>query len=309
MQPNASSPAPLPQAEGGERSATHQRGDSCLAPTSRRGKGAEGTLPKRSEWRVRLFTRYFRRWMGKNFHAVRLSNSGRPTELGGRPLVVVLNHPSWWDPLMGIVLTGLFAGYRHYVPIDASALKQYRIFEPLGFFGVEQTPQGALAFLKTGGAILSRPHHALWVTAQGQFTDPRQRPVTLRPGIGHLARRLNEAVILPLAIEYPFWQERYPEALAHFGAPIFVGRGRDRSAGEWVARLESALAASLDALAREAITQDERSFETLVGGTVGVGGVYDLWRWVKSKFTGRGFSRSHAEGVKLSSGGPPGGQP
>src|SRR5262245_7040132 len=158
---------------------------------------SESPLPTRVEWRVRFFTRYFRRWMGRNFHAVRLSNAGKPAEIAGRPVLVVLNHPSWWDPLMGMILADLFACYRHYVPIDAHALKQYGIFEPLGFFGVEQTAGGAIAFLRTGTAILSHANHALWVTAQGHFTDPRQRPVNLRPGVAHLVRRLNDAVVLP----------------------------------------------------------------------------------------------------------------
>jgi 1-acyl-sn-glycerol-3-phosphate acyltransferase len=268
---------------------------------------ANTPLPLRVEWRVRMFTRYFKRWMGKNFHAIRLSLAGKPPDLSGAPLVVVLNHPSWWDPLMGVVLAELFAGYRHYVPIDARALKQYRIFEPLGFFGVEQSPEGAIAFLKTSTAILSHPHHALWVTAQGHFTDPRRRPVALRPGVGHLARRLNDAVLVPLAIEYPFWQERYPEALAHFGAPIVVKRGRDHSAEEWLSRLETALTEALDTLARESMTQDEARFEALIGGKVGIGGVYDWWRWLKAKVSGKRFSVSHAEGVKLSSDAPTGG--
>jgi 1-acyl-sn-glycerol-3-phosphate acyltransferase len=266
-------------------------------------------LPRRSPWRVRFFTRCFRRWLGRNFHAVRLARAGRPADLAGRPLVVVLNHPSWWDPLLGLVLAELFPDYHHYGPIDARALEQYRLFEPLGFFGVEQTPEGALAFLRTGAAILSRPNHALWLTAQGQFTDPRQRPIELRPGIGHLLRRLSDALVLPLAIEYPFWQERYPEALAHFGTPLFVGNGREHGAEEWTRRVQAGLSETMDALAREAASQDAGRFEVLVGGRVGVGGVYDLWRRLVALVSGRRFSSSHAESVRLSADGPAGGAP
>jgi 1-acyl-sn-glycerol-3-phosphate acyltransferase len=235
--------------------------------------------------------------MGKSFHAVRVSKAGKPPVTGGRPLLVVLNHPSWWDPLMGMVLADLFPGYRHYVPMDAAALRQYRIFEPLGFFGVEATREGAMAFLRTAGAILSRPSHGLWVTAQGELTDPRRRPVRLRPGVGHLLRRLNGALVVPLAIEYPFWQERYPEALAHFGAPIVIDQGRSQSAEAWLARVEDGLTAAMDALAAEAVTRDAERFEALVGGSVGVGGVYDVWRRVKAALTGRRFRAGHADAV------------
>ncbi|MFO0843459.1 MAG: lysophospholipid acyltransferase family protein [Gemmataceae bacterium] len=257
--------------------------------------GDQPGLPRRSAWRVRMFTRYFKRWMGRSFHAVRLSLAGRPPSLDGRPLLVVLNHPSWWDPLMGMVLAELFAGYKHYVPIDAAALRQYRLFEPLGFFGVEVgSAEGALAFLRTGTAVLSSRHHAVWVTAQGRFTDPRVRPVELRPGVGHLVRRLSDVVIVPLAIEYPFWQERYPEALAHFGSPIEVGQGRAHTAEGWMAKIEAGLTQALDDLAAAAQSQDAGRFEALVGGSVGVGGVYDWWRRLKARLAGRQFRAEHA---------------
>lgn len=200
---------------------------------------------------------------------------------------------------MGMVLADLFAGYKHYVPIDAAALKQYRIFEPLGFFGVEVgSAEGALAFLRTSTAILSHAHHAVWITAQGGFTDPRVRPVVLRPGVGHLARRLNDAVIVPLAIEYPFWQERFPEALAHFGPPIEVSRGRDHTVEAWMAKIEASLTRALDDLAAAAVSKDEARFEALVGGRVGVGGVYDWWRRLKARLTGGRFAAGHADAVR-----------
>jgi len=266
------------------------------APSLTRGAT---TLPRRVEWRVKWFTRYFRRWLRKGFHAVRLSRTGKPPKLHGKPVLVVLNHPSWWDPLLGMVLADLLVGYKHYVPIDAAALRQYRIFEPLGFFGVEAgSPHGAVRFLKTSTAILSRPYHALWLTAQGQFTDPRCRPVVLRPGVGHLLRRLNEVIVLPLAIEYPFWQERYPEALAHFGTPFEVKCGRECSVEQWLERTTQALTHALDELALLAQTQDADKFETLLGGNVGVGGIYDLWRRFKALLAGQRFIPGHADALR-----------
>jgi 1-acyl-sn-glycerol-3-phosphate acyltransferase len=214
-------------------------------------------------------------------------------------MIVVANHPAWWDPLTILLLAELFPGHDAFAPMDAAALKQYRIFEPLGCFGVEVgTPAGALAFLRTGEAILGSPSNALWITAQGKFCDPRVRPVELRAGVGHLIRRLNDVVVVPLAVEYPFWQERYPEALAHFGTPIEVGRGRDLSVEAWMARLEAGLTQALDDLSAVAQTQDAARFDALVGGNVGVGGVYDLWRRAKSLFGGPSFAGSHAEAVR-----------
>jgi 1-acyl-sn-glycerol-3-phosphate acyltransferase len=207
---------------------------------------------------------------------------------------VVLNHPSWWDPLTCLALSELFVGRTHYVPIDAAALARYRFFAKLGFFGVEPgTVKGAAAFLRTGLAILARPRTMLWITGQGRFADPRERPVRLRPGIGHLARHLGRGTILPLALEYPFWDERLPEALAQFGKPIAIVPGL--SPAQYLSAVEVELQAAQDALASHARQRDPAAFETLLDGKVGIGGVYDWWRWFQCKITGKPFHPAHGE--------------
>lgn len=252
-------------------------------------------LKKRSPWMVRFFMRYARRFMRKNFHGVRLSISGPLPELPDEPLIVVLNHPSWWDPMMGMVLAHLLPEREHFIPIDAEALQKYRIFEKVGFFGIEPgTSAGARAFLDTAKHLLSENNRALWITAQGKFTDARERPVQLMSGVGHLARSLDRAILLPLALEYTFWNERYPEALARFGAPIMASGDSALSSRDWVTTIAEGLTATQDALALEAQSRDPELFEDLIKGETGIGGAYDLWRRLKSWFRGKRFDPSHS---------------
>lgn len=245
---------------------------------------------------VSLFGRYSERYMARHFHAVRLARAGRPggEALRGRPLVVCLNHPAWWDPLAGLVLARrIFPGLRHFAPIDAAGLAKYRFFARLGFFGIEPgTARGARRFLEVSQALLAQPDTVLWVTAGGRFADPRERPVRLRPGLGALLARVDRATVLPLALEYPFWEERCPEALARFGDAVHV-RGGARTAAGWTAFLEERLAATQDALASDALARDAGRFETLLGGRAGVGGVYDLWRRARARLRGEAFRPEH----------------
>jgi 1-acyl-sn-glycerol-3-phosphate acyltransferase len=247
---------------------------------------------------VAMFGRYCERYLGKHFHAVRLAKTQRPdpAALAGKPLIVYFNHPSWWDPLICLQLAArLFPDRTHYGPIDAAALGKYRFFEKLGFFGVEPgTARGARRFLKASLDILARPDTALWIAAEGRFTDPRERPVRLRSGISHLAARVREAVLLPLALEYPFWEERTPEALAHFGEEIATGDA-DLAAADWTPILEQGLTRALDTLAVEALARDTARFEVLLGGKAGVGGVYDGWRRLKARLRGERFRSAHGD--------------
>jgi 1-acyl-sn-glycerol-3-phosphate acyltransferase len=252
-------------------------------------------LPRRWHWLIRGFRRYALRYVRRHFHTVRLSNSGHPfPPTGNDPLLVVLNHPAWWDPMICIVLSSLMAGRDQFAAIDAEAVKRYAFFTKLGFVGVDtKTLRGAAEFLRTGAAILSEPNRAFWVTAQGRFTDVRERPLALQAGVGHLAARLARGVVLPVALEYTFWTERTSEALVRVGEPLRVEDHPGRSGKEWTTLIEESLTHALDGLNAEAISRDPAKFTELLSGKTGVGGVYDLWRRLKAWVRGERFDPSH----------------
>jgi 1-acyl-sn-glycerol-3-phosphate acyltransferase len=252
-------------------------------------------VPRLSPTLLRLFRFFARRYLAKHLHALRVSRTGPlPSLPEGTAVIVVVNHPSWWDPLVAVVMWDRFPGRRHFAPMDAAALARYRFFGRLGFFGIEpDSVAGATTLLRTGRAILTQPDTMMWITAQGKFTDPRLRPPGLKPGVGLLVRSLERVVVFPLALEYPFWQERTAEALIRFGEPLVVGDGRERSAREWTAIIETRLEAAQDALAAEAVARDEALFDVVIRGKAGVGGVYDWWRRLKAWAGGQRFEAEH----------------
>lgn len=250
-------------------------------------------LARRSHGLFRLFGLYLHWYFWRRFHAVRVSLSGTPNVALDAPLIIYSNHPSWWDPALYILLCNrLFPNRAGYGPMDAAALGKYGVLERMGVFGVEQdTPRGAARFLDVCQRVLTTPTSILWITAEGGFTDPRLRPIKLRPGLAHLARRNPGATILPLAIEYTFWNESRPEALAHFGQPISTDR--TRTTAEWTADLEAALTRTMDALTAASAQRDPALFRAIVRGGAGVGGIYDLWRRFRAITAGQRFDPTH----------------
>lgn len=240
----------------------------------------------RSAAMCRFFTGVMRRQMASAFRAVRLLKPGLP-ELGSAPLAVFSNHPGWWDPAFFIVLQQrLMPNREGYGPMESKALERYGFMKRIGIFGIDPgTRSGALRFLKVGEHLLSDPGRTMWTTSQARFADARERPVVLRPGLAHLMARVPGAVALPLALEYPFWSEKRPEALAAFGAPL---RGAD-GAQAWQTALEEALTATQDRLAEAAMAREPAAFDTILGGTRGVGGIYGFW----SRLRAMGRARRH----------------
>lgn len=193
------------------------------------------------------------------------------------------------------LLSGLWPGRKDYGPIEAAALKKYQFLGRIGLFGVEAgTPRGALQFLRTSRAILADSEATLWVTAQGEFTDARQRPVRFRNGVGRLAAEMTRGVIVPIAFEYTFWNERTPEALIAFAAPIPIAAHPGLTPTQWTGMLEGAMEQTQDRLASDSSSRDPARFNDFVCGRTGVGGIYDAWRRVKALLSAKPFDPRHS---------------
>ena len=245
--------------------------------------------------RMAFFHFMFSRFFGKHMRASRVAHWGMPRDYGDRPLVVFANHPGWWDGVAFMLLSvGLFPKRRMFTPMDKAALEKYAFMRRLGVFGIETgTPRGAVAFLRTAEQVLAAPDRMLWMNAPGRFSDVRERPVPIAPGMTRLPEMAPDTLFIPLALDYPFWTERKAEMLCAFGEPI---EGRTLAALDRDTRsemLSRALAATMDRLAEDAITRDPARFETLHRGREGMGGIYDLWRRLRAALRGERFDARH----------------
>lgn len=254
---------------------------------------AEDPLRARSDLTFRVFARYLRWYFARHFNGVRIARDGLPELPAGRPAIIYTNHPSWWDPAVFIlVMDRLLGGRIGFGPMESVSLSRYGIMRRLGVFGIDPTSaRGAARFLDVSLRVLADPRNVLWITAEGAFTDARTRPVRLRPGLAHLARRVPQALIVPMAMDYVFWNERLPEVLIRFGSAIDTSGGR--SVQEWTDLLGRDLSRTMDALAIDGMSRDPRRFKPLVQGHAGVGGVYDIWRRARASLRGEKAQLAH----------------
>lgn len=254
------------------------------APDWTRGEA----LPRVSPWLLSWFAKYSRAYLARHFHALRGIVGTVKSLPADQPVVICMNHPSWWDPLIGLTLaTSCFPGRRHYAAMDAEALQGYRFFERLGFFGVERgSGRGAVRFLRLGEQLLAESDTVLWITPHGRYADVRERPPRLLRGVSTLLSRCERGIVLPLAVEYGFWSERLPEAFIEFGEPVSVSAAATRSADAWADALTESLAVTQDRLAGRVIARDPGPFEILLAGRSGMGNIYGWWRRLRGVAAG-----------------------
>lgn len=252
-------------------------------------------LPPISGMLLKWFRWYARRHIRRHFHAVRIG--GQFPHVVDGPVIGFVNHASWWDPMLLVVLGDhVVPGRRNYAPIDAAALKRYPLLKRLGLFGVQQNSRrGSLEFLRTSESILASEQTALWLTPQGRFCDVRERPPKFKRGIGALAQRSQGARFLPVAVEYTYWEERLPEMLIWIGETVDVTQGAQRSGTAWTAELERQLTVTQDTLAKVSMERDTKQLRTVLRGGGGASDIYDTWRRLKSRFTGVPFEQDHGQ--------------
>ena len=224
-------------------------------------------IERRSPWLVRLFAALFARDLARSFDAVRLF--GRlPSPVEG-PVVILTNHPSWWDAeLYHWLAVTAFPERRGFAPMDAAHLARHPILTRLGAFPVSPGSfSGATAFLATSERIVRERDTVLFVAAEGRYRDVRARPVRLMPGVGYLARRVPEATFIPLAIDYVFWRERRPNLLLRFGEPIRGDALAGLSTAAASERLAGALETAMATLAEAGQSREPQRFQPLLSRT------------------------------------------
>ena len=253
-----------------------------------------GELRAPSRRAVGLFSIYVRWYLRRHFHSLRVANAGR-IRLQAQPLILFANHASWWDPLVGMLLgQAMLREREHYAPMDETALDHYGILRPMGFFPVDNaSARGVGQLLRAGSEILSRPGSVLWITPEGRFQDVRMRPIVFRPGLGALMSRSGRMTCVPIAVEYVYWEERLPEILVNIGEPLEIADGTMEDSRTWTNLLSYAMAATLDELAMLAMERDPDAFVTVISGSGGIGGVYEIWKRITCAITGRSYHHDH----------------
>lgn len=270
----------------------------ATATIDKPSKKQDVPIPSVSSRLVYWFDWYLQRYFPKHFHAFAVSEVAQTQKIEHEtPLIVYLNHASWWDPLVALVLAKRYFPKRSlFAPIDANALKKYPFMQKLGFFPVQQESlHGAGQFLKTARAILSESDSSIWLTPEGQFADPRSRNLSFQPGLAHLASKLEDGVMLPVAVEYPFWEERQPEVLVRFGEPIRIADQQGIGKEEWGRILESGLRQTQEQLEADSLARNSNAFEVLIAGTSGVFWLYDLMRRIRFWLSGKQLDKTHGE--------------
>ena len=295
--------------------ATHSQNQTVTTPPAAHTglySGSHG-VPIPGEFRPRFakfFARFVRGMFTRKFHVVRIvassRNQLRALSNVDEPVIVLLNHASWWDPLVCVLLGEReIIGRSAMAPMEADQLRRFSFFRKLGLFGVEADNRDGLRVMRE--YVLERfardTKPTLWITPQGEFTDVRT-PIKLRLGAAGVAAKCPACRVVSVAIEYGFWVDQKPEVFirAQTIANPRVEKTQTQtqtqtqaeaqtqtqtqtaSMRDWHRAMTLGMQHNAQQLAALVTARDPAAFERLVGGdSTTIHPVYDWWLRIRGK--------------------------
>lgn len=223
----------------------------------------------------------FARWsLWQAFHRVWLQSHGPLPSPADGPLILYLNHSSWWDGYLmyvihRIVLRGRFDSY---LLMEERQLRAYRFFTWSGAFSINrQDPEDtrrsqayAVELLRGG-----RRPRALYIFPQGRIVHPDQRPIRTYPGIARIVAQAGPVTLCPVAMRCEFLSQQLPHAFIRIGPAHRPACPTDETATleEITARLTTAC----DALRDDVVGERRDRYQPLLRGRRGIDQRFDAF--------------------------------
>ncbi len=214
----------------------------------------------------KFFVPYTTWALRRHFHAVHLL--GEPPQFPPDekiPLLVAVNHSSWWDVLLGLYAIHSLVGWESYSVMDERQLQRYKFFSKLGMIGADRTSlAGIKEFLRYAETLLAGKRRALWITVQGEFVANTVRPIEFQSGIAALAERLGDCLIMTATFHYEFWNEAKPEAFVAFSPVTHLQKSANFDRRAFLKTQERIMESQLDALLAAVQKRDPSALRILL---------------------------------------------
>jgi chlorobactene lauroyltransferase len=229
----------------------------------------------------------------KQFHHVLVQQCGSLPRPATGPLILYLNHSSWWDGYLMMLCHRRLLGRRFssYLLMEEKQLRDYRFFAWCGAFSINRHDpadvQRSLDYIS--GLLRRRRERALFIFPQGKIVHPDRRPLETYSGVARIALALEQATLCPLVFRYEFGGRQKATAYIRIGPSwrLDPTSAADHELQHLLDRITADLAAQCDHLRDDVVAGRHRRFAPLLRGNRGIDERFDillkLWRRARAR--------------------------
>jgi 1-acyl-sn-glycerol-3-phosphate acyltransferase len=201
----------------------------------------------------RLYTKLLFKW---RFKKVWLKQEYEPCS--ECKTVYFLNHHSWWDGLIPLMLNEYRFGQQARALMEDKQMKTYALFQKIGAFSINRDdPRSAITSLRYAVESFERSNASLFIYPEGTIT-PVGTSMNFEGGLAWLHNKLDDVDFVPVGIYMHTIRHNKPELHLHVGHPVRINKSL--STEEKTAHFEKVLDQMLDEL-RQTAGFDDSGFE------------------------------------------------
>ncbi|ELK44587.1 lysophospholipid acyltransferase family protein [Halobacillus sp. BAB-2008] len=206
------------------------------------------------------FTRFNRWFLKKHFESIRVAS---PPEVASRNVLFLINHSSWWDPLVIFHLNERLVQSDAYGMMGEEGIRRFPFFRSIGAFSVDKTDRRhLLESLKYSIRLLER-QRTVWIFPQGEEQHQEKRPLEFFSGISYIAEKTPDVKVVPVSIYYSLEHTRKPNAYIEIGNPLPENEYLPLNRKQMTNYFEKCATDQLDRLREKVRTEDHRTFRNL----------------------------------------------
>ena len=132
-----------------------------------------------------------------NFNKVDISGEFKEK---GLPVLLILNHVSWWDGFWAMYLNlKLFKRRFHFMMLEYQ-LKKYWLFQKSGGFSVKKKSRSILESLNYSAEILSDSRNLLLLFPQGQLSSMHASSFEFEKGVERILKKVTGNIQIILGV-------------------------------------------------------------------------------------------------------------
>jgi len=162
------------------------------------------------------------------FSGVYLKKNYTPT--GSSRTIYYLNHTSWWDGLIPLLLNQKCFRQQARAMMEDKQMREHGFFKRIGAFSVSlENPKSVIRSLRYAVESMKRPNASLFIYPEGEIRPFSKDKPEFKSGLSWIVSKYPQPDVVPIAIYFTTAKTSKPALYLQVGTPVDTDSIRDLS--------------------------------------------------------------------------------
>lgn len=193
---------------------------------------------KKNRFLIFFFRRYFKYLLKKNFYRINLKGNELLQKMILRskneniPIIMILNHPNWWDAAFVIHFSYNYMKMNGYCLMEYKQMAEFKFFNKIGAVPIiRDNARYSLKSLNFIVKSVENKSNLAVVFPQAELVNNSKKPYKFYSGFNYIINKLDNVILICGYLDYRFTTEQRPELYINiFESFHFNSRKTEKSA-------------------------------------------------------------------------------